>query len=273
MGKLLFVDIDGTLTEAGTNVPPESAVKAIKGAQENGHKVFLCTGRNYDMLKPLLKYGFDGMVASSGAYVSCGETILFDHPMDEKDLHLALDSLHKNGVYCTIEGKDGSFGDMELKDFLSESEGGNSELIRWRKALSSNLGIRPIEEYDGEPIYKIVTMARKVEQFDECRRLLEDRFHFVIQDVLAHGCVNGELVGNTFDKGMGCRMIADYLGCGMEDTIGFGDSMNDLEMIETVGLSVCMDNGSPELKKHADRIAPAVSEDGLSRMFSDLGLI
>ena len=38
-GKLLFLDIDGTLTEPGYNTPPESALKAIKMAQKNGHKV------------------------------------------------------------------------------------------------------------------------------------------------------------------------------------------------------------------------------------------
>ncbi|MBR3129449.1 MAG: HAD hydrolase family protein, partial [Clostridia bacterium] len=40
--KLIFLDIDGTLTPAGSNTPPESAMQAIKAAQKNGHKVFLC---------------------------------------------------------------------------------------------------------------------------------------------------------------------------------------------------------------------------------------
>ena len=64
--KAIFLDIDGTLTEPGTNVPPASALEAIRRAQEAGNYVFLCTGRNYAMLSPLLKYGFDGVVASSG---------------------------------------------------------------------------------------------------------------------------------------------------------------------------------------------------------------
>ena len=54
--KLIFLDIDGTLTRAGENIPPDSAIYAIKMAQAKGNKVFLCTGRNLDMLKPLLKY-------------------------------------------------------------------------------------------------------------------------------------------------------------------------------------------------------------------------
>ena len=66
MSKLIFLDIDGTLTEAGTNTPPDSAVRAMEQARKKGHKLFLCTGRNPDMLRPLLRYPFDGMVASSG---------------------------------------------------------------------------------------------------------------------------------------------------------------------------------------------------------------
>ena len=76
--KLIFLDIDGTLTAPGSNVPPQSALDAIRAAQAQGHKVFLCTGRNYDMLRPLLAYGFDGAVASGGGYVFMGDQVLFD---------------------------------------------------------------------------------------------------------------------------------------------------------------------------------------------------
>lgn len=271
--KLIFVDIDGTLTPAGTNVPPDSAVDAIKKAQSKGHKVFLCTGRNYDMLKPVLKYGFDGMVSCSGGYVTCGSEVLYDCPMSKEQLQTALDSLHRNGVFCTIEGKDGSFGDSNLKDFLDSTEGGNSEIERWRKALSENLGIKPMDQYDGQPIYKVVIMARENSQIDEARSLLEKDFSFVIQDVPAHGCVNGELINRKFDKGRGVRLIAEHLNVRIEDTIGFGDSMNDLEMIETVGVSVCMANGSEKLKEISDIICPSVNEDGLAKAFADLDLV
>ena len=39
--KVIFLDIDGTLTEPGRNEPPESAVWAVKKAQEEGHYVVL----------------------------------------------------------------------------------------------------------------------------------------------------------------------------------------------------------------------------------------
>ena len=49
--------------------------------------------------------------------------------------------------------------------------------------------------------------------------------------------------------------------------------MNDLEMIQTVGTSVCMANGAEALKKLADIVCPSVSEDGLAKAFADLKLI
>ena len=71
----------------------------------------------------------------------------------------------------------------------------------------------------------------------------------------------------------GVRIMADAFGADIADTIGFGDSMNDLEMIETVGFSVCMDNGSPALKEKSDLICPAVEQDGLAWAFEKLKLV
>ena len=44
-------------------------------------------------------------------------------------------------------------------------------------------------------------------------------------------------------------------------------------MTDVVGISVCMANGSDNLKKRCDRICPAVSEDGVAKEFAALGLI
>lgn len=48
--------------------------------------------------------------------------------------------------------------------------------------------------------------------------------------------------------------VCEHLGIPLEDSVGFGDSMNDKEMLEVAGLSVCMENGSAEMKKIADVI-------------------
>ena len=271
--KLIFLDIDGTLTPAGSNTPPQSAMNAIRAAQRNGHKVFLCTGRNPAMLAPVLALGFEGAVAAAGGYVFAGDKVLFDCPMTSEQLDTGMRLLKENGVFRTIEAKDATWGDEDLGDFLASAGEGNSELVRWRKALAEELNILPMHEYDGRPVYKIVFMCTEARQLEPARAALEQDFKFVVQDVAAHHCLNGELINRSFDKGRGVRIVADFYGTAIEDTIGFGDSMNDLEMIETVGTSVCMDNGSPKLKEISDMVCPAVEADGLAIAFEQLGLI
>ena len=271
--KLIFLDIDGTLTAPGSNVPPQSALDAIRAAQAQGHKVFLCTGRNYDMLRPLLAYGFDGAVASGGGYVFMGDQVLFDCPMTEEQKERALRLFAEGGVLRTIEARDASYCDPGMGEFLQQCSGGNSELLRWREALEKDLGIRPMAEYDGRPIYKVVFMCARAEQLAGAIRELEGEFYFLVQDLAGANCLNGELVNRKFDKGSGIRQVCRALDMPLSDTVGVGDSMNDLEMIETVGTGVCMANGSPNLKKRSDLVCPSVDEDGLAWAFRELGLV
>ncbi len=270
--KLIFLDIDGTLTEPGHNVPPQSALDAVRAAQRAGNRVFLCSGRNYAMLSPLLRFGFDGYVASAGGYVVCGDKVLYDCPMSDAQFRSAMHLMRENGILVTIETKDGSFCDGGITDLLGKVSSGNSELMRWRKALEEELDIRPIEEYDGSPVYKIIVYCEHAEQLIPVRAVMERTFQFVLQDNFGYGCVNGEIINRAFDKGRGVAMVARELGVDLADTVGFGDSMNDLEMIETVGKSVCMANGSETLKRRADLVCPAVTEDGLAKAFAELKL-
>lgn len=271
MGKLVFLDIDGTLTLPGENTPPASALRAIEAAKKNGHKVFLCSGRNPNMLKPVLAYDFDGFVAVNGGYVKVGEEVIYDHPMRTEQFSQAVKLLHEHGVYCTVEGRDGAFGDEGIGDFMAKASGGNSELKRWRKAIEESLGIRPMKEYDGQPVYKIIFVCGDLEQTAAARAVLEKDFDFVIQGN-DNGICNGEMVNRAFDKGRAIRRVCEYLGREIGDTVGFGDSMNDLEMIRTVGTSVCMGNGAEELKKISDVVCGPVEEDGLAKAFEMLGL-
>lgn len=273
--KIIFLDIDGTLTEPGSNEPPASALKAVQEAQKKGHYVCLCTGRNYEMLSPLLKFGFDGVIASSGGYIVFKDEIIYDCPMTEAQKKTALHILKKNGVFRTVECKDGSYTDEGFKEFLRENaqQGGNSELLRWREQIEHSLNILPMKEYKGQPIYKIVMMCQSLKQLEEPKQMLCEDFEFCIQDIDQYGIINGELVNRKFDKGKGIERICQCLDIPVNDTIAFGDSMNDKEMMETAGISLCMENGSESLKKLADDICPSVQDNGLYQGFLKYGLV
>jgi len=273
--KIIFLDIDGTLTEPGKNIPPQSALKAIETARENGHLVYLCTGRNYGMLKPLLEYGFDGFVASSGGYIQCGNEVVYDCPLTERQREQALGLFEKNSIFKTIECKDGSYTDESFKDFLKKNAqaSGNSEFLRWREQLEANLNIRPMKEYANQPIYKAVLMVDEEWKLKEPMAVLSEEFTFVIQEKNEQGFLNCEFVSRQYDKGQAVKRVCEHLGIAVENTVAFGDSMNDLEMMEAAGFSICMENGSDALKEIADEICKSVSEHGLYQAFKKHGLI
>ena len=278
--KLIFLDIDGTLLPPGEMTVPASAVEAIRQARANGHKVFLCTGRNLRMTKPLLAYGFDGFVCSAGGYVGCDGKILVDIPMEPEQVSGLRAALERAGAECTLEVRDETYGGIKMierfANLFPKTPGKvNSEAERWRKMMEFGMTICPIEKYHGEPVYKIVFIAPNEECLTEVKRQYESQFVFCESRLgdEGGGIVNGELINRKFDKGTGIKAICDELGCSLADTIGFGDSDNDLQMTDVVGISVCMANGSDNLKKLCDRICPAVTEDGVARELKTLGLI
>ena len=64
-----------------------------------------------------------------------------------------------------------------------------------------------------------------------------------------------------------------HLSLPMSDAFCFGDSLNDIEMIQVAGTGVAMGNAIPQLKAAADLVTDPVSEDGLWKAFLQLGLI
>jgi Cof subfamily protein (haloacid dehalogenase superfamily) len=269
--KLIFLDVDGTLTLPGGYEPPESALRAVRRAREIGHKVFLCSGRNYGMIKPLMKFGFDGGIASCGGYVYTGDKVLYDCPMTEKQKGSLLSMLRASGASVSLESRDYSFNDDIALKYLKQERG--SHLYSMIKAVWVDLGARPVAEYDGSPIYKMVISCDSTDVLRPAVKELGEDLNFIIHDFSEKDCVFAEVISREFSKGTGVRIITEALGYDIADTIGFGDSSLDVDMIDVVDIGVCMRNGSSYLKEQSDLICPSVEEDGIEWAFRELGLI
>ena len=78
--KYIFLDIDGTLVDFQGKLA-DSALKALETAKSNGHKLFVCTGRQRSQIYPWLleKVDFDGAVCSSGAYIMTDGECIAQH--------------------------------------------------------------------------------------------------------------------------------------------------------------------------------------------------
>ena len=93
MSKIIFIDVDGTLVDY-ENKLPQSAVKAIRQARSNGHKVYICTGRSRAEVYPeIWAIGLDGMIGGNGAYVEDNGKVV-EHKLITLDiLRVIMDSL------------------------------------------------------------------------------------------------------------------------------------------------------------------------------------
>lgn len=274
--KIVFLDIDGTLVDS-LGLPSEASINAIKQARNNGHKVLLCTGRNMPIInQEILDVGFDGVIASAGAYIIVDHKVIYDQLMEEELVQECLDVFHNNDIYCRIESKDGIYLDEEMEELISQSseQGGNSELVRMQKELEQGLDFKHYDQYPKTGAYKICFTTTDLTKLEVPKRILGDRFHFVVHAFGGFNSIyNGEIIRKGIDKGDAVEMVCDYYNASKEDGIAFGDSMNDMSMMKSVGVAVAMGNACDEIKKAADLICKSVTEEGIADGFMTLNLI
>lgn len=267
--KAVFLDIDGTLVDFDGRMP-ESAKKALELARKNGHKMFICTGRPFGMIDPcLLESGFDGVVASAGAYVRTGGQVV-SHQILEPDCvrqamavikeHGALFMLHDRdhcylspGFYAFMENRDGKTGKRMPGEVIFQE---GMELPEELESLDYFGADIPVEEVQAifeeqMPGYFTVTGASFGKDHTYC----------------------GEVTRRGTTKGTGMEKMLAHFGMSREDSIGVGDGMNDLDMLRYAKVAVAMGNGVQPLKELADYVTDPIDQDGLWNGFHKLGLI
>lgn len=65
------------------------------------------------------------------------------------------------------------------------------------------------------------------------------------------------------DKGSGIRHLAQHLGIDLSDIAAFGDTYNDIPMLDTVGHSYVMANAAEHMHDHGKFLAPSNNEAGV----------
>ena len=73
-----------------------------------------------------------------------------------------------------------------------------------------------------------------------------------------------------WDKGDSVRLIANYLGISLEEVVVFGDSENDLPMIETVPNSVAVANADSDVSSAARWHIASAKDDAVATAMLDM---
>ena len=106
----------------------------------------------------------------------------------------------------------------------------------------------------------------------EKTKILLPNYHFIVHEMFSQHSINGEIIKKGMDKGLAIKKVVEILHMKMEDTIAFGDSMNDYEMLQVCNYGVAMKNACQELKASADNICESVENDGVYYEMERLGL-
>ena len=266
MKKIIFLDIDGTLVTP--NKPVSQKVKeAIIKTRENGNYVFLCTGRNRSSIEALEDIGFDGYICSAGGYIEVDGKVIDKTYLDNDEVNRIIEILDSNNILYNLEGSDYTYSSEKLKYYFAHAilgdNGSNSEFERLMEQQKNEYNMVDISEYDGsQGIHKLCFIAFDMDDVNKVKDVLDD-YHFVIHDVFSEHTINGEIINKDINKGLAVKKVVEYLNLDIQDTIGFGDSMNDYEMIKVCKYGVAMANASDELKQYANIVCESVDDDGV----------
>ncbi|MEY8309569.1 HAD-IIB family hydrolase [Erysipelotrichaceae bacterium 51-3] len=269
MKSIVFLDLDGTFWDK--EQVPESALKAVRKAEENGHLVLSNTGRSRSSAESVLEgLPLSGQVYSSGSEIWLDGKPTFCRPLGADRTHRLLDEISKWDVAITLEGSNTLFHNQKARDHMYEKMKDDMVVSAFMDAKD----ISEIQEEEYADIMKISLHGLKPGQIDD----LLARENMVITEfsiVKEESGVNGEITDRNLTKGTAFQPILESLGVDAKNyqTIALGDSENDLPMFETAQIAVAMGNADPAIQARADYVTEPIHEDGLYHAFERLGLL
>lgn len=256
----VFFDIDGTLYSPRLGIP-DSTVEALNLLKRNGHHPVICTGRTKAMLLPkFLEPGFDGILAGAGAYGEWKDELIFSDDLPPEEADELMRNFSRFGFHPYAEGTRYLYYDPEVLDD-PESEA--------RRIFSlQNPAILKAFRGGHDDITKVSAIFTEKSDPEGFLNSLNEDYQSV-----NHYNILLETFRKNSTKGTAIRRLMQHIGKDMELTYAFGDSFNDLPMLETVKYGVCMENGDPRLLARIPLHARRLEEDGIYHSLKEFGLI
>ena len=248
----LFFDIDATLVNPLTGKIPENTVKEISKIREKGYRCCLASGREYyNALNSttVFQYPWDGFIGANGEQIvdEKGQFIQNEHLSPELvDQVMATAQRLHHSVVLVLEDK------WELITKPDQNTYKSFELFHHEM-------LEPVE-YKGEKVVYAIAFADIGYDYHDYAKLgLSPALsYYPYADLVLAGCTKAKAI----DKYLQHYNLKEY--------IGFGDSMNDYEMLKHADLAVAMGSGDPELQKIADIVTGPLTQDGLALTLKEI---
>jgi Cof subfamily protein (haloacid dehalogenase superfamily) len=281
--RIAFLDVDGTLIDGGERIAP-STIEAVRGARANGHLVYLSTGRSTAEIYPSIRaIGFDGAITAGGGFAEVGGELVLSRTMPAEAVAKMVSFYEDAGYDFYLQSYDQVYPSPGMRgrfvrylaDDLARRGDTRPDLLTiasesGHPALSSFDDVRPLT-FTG--IAKSLFLADDLTAFDRVREAFRDEFHVITGTIPHMGKGSGEATLSGVNKGTTIVQLVSLLGIDQSDTIGIGDSSNDIEMLQVCAVGIAMGNADRAVKDVADEVTTDVLDDGVWKSFHRHGLI
>lgn len=260
MVKLIASDIDGTLLRYGETELHPSLFGLIRRLRSAGILFCPASGRQYHSLRRLFAPVADEVcfLCENGAVVfgsgrEESAPVLSKTAMPQKDaVELARAIIALPGCAVLISGQNCGYACGCGEDFIR----------RMRNSLGNLM--RRVDRVEDVPEDIIKVSAFCPNGTAEAANVLGPRWGTYHMAVAGPAWLDFTLA----DKGAGLRGLCRSLGIALEEVMAFGDSWNDVPMLEAAGMPWLMESADPALRIRFPRrcaSVAAVLEDVLQR--------
>lgn len=258
--KLVVSDMDGTLLRSNHELSSE--FKTIhQQLNQKGIAFVPASGRQFYSITSYFENEQNDMaiIAENGTYVTYKGKEVF---VDELPLNLVreiiLETRKIKGANLVLAGKQAAYVESKDQDFLDY----------FQNYYAKNVQVEDLLDIKNEQFIKIAIHHPEGSEkhiYPTLSKFNNDQLKVVIS-----GEVWLDIMNIDTNKGKALKELQAQLGISPDETMVFGDYMNDIEMLKLAKYSFAMENAHPNVKEVANYEAPSNDNDGVIQVLKQL---
>ena len=266
--RVIATDMDGTLLDPKGQLDLPRLEKILDKLDQCDIRFVIATGNEVHRMRQLLGHLAERvvLVVANGARIFVNNELIQAQTWDDAMVDKALG--HFKGRECqdqfVVTAMNGGFvkkGTVftELDKFMTP------EMI---EKLYQRMNF--VDEFDSSLFGGVLKMSMVVgeERLDSVLQEINDLFDGHVRAVSSgYGCI--DILQDGIHKAWGLVELLKRWNLKPEQIMAFGDSENDIEMLELAGISYAMENAEEAVKRVATKVAPANSQAGVYKVLEN----
>jgi len=266
--RVIATDMDGTLLDPKGQLDLPRLEKILDKLDQCDIRFVIATGNEVHRMRQLLEHLAERvvLVVANGARIFENNELIQAQTWDDAMVDRAL--AHFKGRECqdqfVVTAMNGGFvkeGTVftELDKFMTP------EMI---EKLYQRMNF--VDEFDPNLFGGVLKMSMVVgkERSESVLQEINDLFDGHVRAVSSgYGCI--DILQDRIHKAWGLVELLKRWNLKPEQIMAFGDSENDIEMLELAGISYAMENAEEAVKRVATKVAPANSQAGVYKVLEN----